>query len=734
MGLAASQARFLCLTARKADCEFKSTDLAQQKLNITRQLADISNTYANAMNATKLMWSNEAVSADFGLSYGVLMSPSALNDYNSYMVTTQSGAIVLNSQYARAARAAGISRAGGIGSQEQRDKFIAALAGEGLVTKSTADNITKYDYDYTDNKIDTSKEISVSNGLDWDPYAGLGGSVNNKSSAVMCELADIILSEAIGQQLIDWGTLVQEGTQHQYSITKVEYDKEIVAYENLNQDIVNQTASDRLLAKLKNMKTDLEAGRKLAWDGTKVYYATPTEDDKKQIETLDKLILQLELIKNPKKVLSDADLATLGITTTTDGGYKYGESTSEDLSALINLYNNENVDSIFNSIKTLVNKDKTNFETVYDATHTGAILDIKDITQTSNNDYLFNANNQFGGGFNIVQNGVIVSSYDTMKELTIGDILTSNIVFVSDVGDGTWKDGNGFEIKNTNAESAANLQARITRLFNSLIESFGYSSTKDLSGTGLNVDDISNEALEFAYNMTMKQFKRVENSGTKAGNSVTDNSAYDNAVNMNAIGMDSSSHYGAVSLTNMLASFLTYYDNYLRGEDSEYVVGRSAETSVYVTDNPDYVFAADLSPEEELSNDEKIADFFDQLYNNILVHGWKEDVAIDEPEYLESLIKNGRYSLSSLNYDDGYYYQTRYNDTGYIVEVSDTDAIARAEAEFASKKAELTYKEDSIDLKTKQLDTEISSITQEIESAKNLISKGIEKAFSLFQQ
>ena len=118
MGLAASQARFLCITARKADCEYKTTDLAQQKLNITNQLSQISNDYANAMNATKLMWSNEGVSADFGLSYGALMAPSALNDYNAYMVTTPSGAIVLNSQYAAAARAAGISRNGGFGSTD----------------------------------------------------------------------------------------------------------------------------------------------------------------------------------------------------------------------------------------------------------------------------------------------------------------------------------------------------------------------------------------------------------------------------------------------------------------------------------------------------------------------------------------------------------------------------------------------------------------------------------------
>ena len=46
------------------------------------------------------------------------------------MVTTPSGAVVLNDKYAAAARAAGLSKAGGIGSQQSRDKFISALASQ----------------------------------------------------------------------------------------------------------------------------------------------------------------------------------------------------------------------------------------------------------------------------------------------------------------------------------------------------------------------------------------------------------------------------------------------------------------------------------------------------------------------------------------------------------------------------------------------------------------------------
>jgi hypothetical protein len=180
----------------------------------------------------------------------------------------------------------------------------------------------------------------------------------------------------------------------------------------------------------------------------------------------------------------------------------------------------------------------------------------------------------------------------------------------------------------------------------------------------------------------------------------------------------------------MVAAFLTYYENGLSGSNSYYTVGKSKDTSIYVTDNTAYTYYVQAAS-DPISVDVKDADFFDSLYNNILEHGWREDSAIDDNEYLEASLKNGRYSMSSLN-NDGYYYQTRYNDTGYMVEVSDTDAIARAEAEFTSKKAELTYKEDTIDIKTKNLDAEIAAINTEVDSVKNIIAKTVEKTFSMF--
>ena len=280
---------------------------------------------------------------------------------------------------------------------------------------------------------------------------------------------------------------------------------------------------------------------------------------------------------------------------------------------------------------------------------------------------------------------------------------------------------------------------QVVELLNSIVGVFGYSKSEDLTGQGLNVDEASAKALKFAYDMVIATYlntKAVERTGNRTSDkSTVDNSAYQNAVDYNRIGSDNENDgkgtYCAVSLTNMLNSFLTYYENSLTGADSPYVVGKSVETSQYVTDNSGYTYIGQDDEDSVTEADKKSADFFDEVYNNILEHGWREDASIDDSEYLENAIKNGNYSMSSLN-NDGYYYQTRYNETGYVVEVSDKDAIARAEAEFTSKKAELTYKEDSIDLKTKQLDAEISSLSTEYDTVKSLISKSIEKTFAMF--
>ena len=149
MGLSAGQARLLTITARKSDCEYQSMRLSHQKISLSRQLADLSNEYQNSLDQTKLIYDYYGTGDESTpLSYGLCMTPSALNEYMPILLTDQLGRVTLNSDYAAAARAAGIPQEGlgTLPSQKMRNAFIQSLAGEGVITDQLATTLQVVEY------------------------------------------------------------------------------------------------------------------------------------------------------------------------------------------------------------------------------------------------------------------------------------------------------------------------------------------------------------------------------------------------------------------------------------------------------------------------------------------------------------------------------------------------------------------------------------------------------------
>ena len=694
MGLAASQARFLCLTARKANCEYKSTALAQEKLNITNQMSQIANDYAQAMNATKLVWTPDGMDGSFGVSYGLLMTPSAANDYNPYMITTPSGAIILNSAYKEADIAAGIYMTGRIDLNKAsdvstaRDRFIAGLVAQGIVTEDTAKAITDRDYDAVlneDNSITlTDAEVSDPNSVTYADQAGMGRPPLIKGGADAMTFSDLILSEKIGQVKVDWAQLFTDDN----SVTKLEAETE-------------KKRLKELISKVNSGVTDKNIAYQIQRDYA-MYKAKCVADGTNQsVEYRDECLRFENLISYAN---------SLG-----------NENGPHDI-------NNNNVDFSVarDALLAQLNKDLTDYEA---SIPTGGYVTFENGVNIKANDldYADNGNKPFS----IIKNGVIDFYEKGLENMTLGDILSQEVVLMANNSDLV---GGTVTEKAMTEDKFAAYALKMLDYFASIL---GFSPETDLTGQGLNVDEASSKALRFAYTMVKSIYlneSQIEDIGSKTNDkALTENSAYENATTYNRIGIvkdGSDIKYYAVSLSGMMRAFLTYYDNALKGASSPYTVGISRETSDLVTSDAGYYYLSN-DQNDDMEMREKDADFFDELFNNLLEHGWRYDAQIDDNEYLETVLKNGRYSMCSLN-ADGYYYQTRYNETGYMKEVSDTDAIARAEAEFAAKKAELTYKEDTIDMKTKKLDAEIASISAEVDSVRNIISKAIEKTFTMF--
>ncbi len=98
MGMAASQARLLLLTARQDDVESQLMSVANQKLSLSRKTAALSADYRKALNATSLTWSTDQ--GNVALTYDLLMRPNTTADAGQYILTNAStGKVILDANY-----------------------------------------------------------------------------------------------------------------------------------------------------------------------------------------------------------------------------------------------------------------------------------------------------------------------------------------------------------------------------------------------------------------------------------------------------------------------------------------------------------------------------------------------------------------------------------------------------------------------------------------------------------
>ena len=174
MGLAASQARFLAITSRKARCEFESMQIAQQKLSLTRELEQATADYQASLNQSNLIWDPDGSGeTPFDVTYDLLMRPSDVNDYMPFLLSRRDGRIALSSSMAQAAKAAGINEDGSINGTKQ-DVYMAFL--DAMVA--------------TGGMSETAARSAKAIGLN--ESAGLGGELLDKTTATEMTLGNMI--------------------------------------------------------------------------------------------------------------------------------------------------------------------------------------------------------------------------------------------------------------------------------------------------------------------------------------------------------------------------------------------------------------------------------------------------------------------------------------------------------------------------------------------------------------
>lgn len=261
----------------------------------------------------------------------------------------------------------------------------------------------------------------------------------------------------------------------------------------------------------------------------------------------------------------------------------------------------------------------------------------------------------------------------------------------------------------------------------------GFQSLLDIEN-----DAIATQAFNYAIQETFSLLSDTKDLGKRSHSTDAYNDAISESNNYNGWvkkGASKSKNFGtnALSLSGLAESFLTFYAQGLNSFDDTYYIRQDADKSSYVTDDYGYYYKI-KNPNSNGLTTEQIyqSEFYSALFNNLCQNGWYENLYINDEEYLSNALKNGQLFITSMN-QDGYYYQDRYNAGEYIMEVTDEDAVTQAELEFANKKSKITYKEERLELDMKQLDLEISSLTTEYDTVKSLISKNVEKTFTMFQ-
>jgi len=131
MGLSSSSARYLFLTDRKHDLEYRAMNLTEKRRELSMDMNKITKDYQNALKVRKLKLSNNSGASYTDLSYKTLMKPSLFNNYQPYFISDQKGRIVLNTDYAKYAKQLGIPQLGGVDfdTLQGKDAVLSKLTG-----------------------------------------------------------------------------------------------------------------------------------------------------------------------------------------------------------------------------------------------------------------------------------------------------------------------------------------------------------------------------------------------------------------------------------------------------------------------------------------------------------------------------------------------------------------------------------------------------------------------------
>lgn len=179
-----------------------------------------------------------------------------------------------------------------------------------------------------------------------------------------------------------------------------------------------------------------------------------------------------------------------------------------------------------------------------------------------------------------------------------------------------------------------------------------------------------------------------------------------------------------------------YYD-YVN-KDSEQYKNYEAKKAELEAAKEEYKTAVDTDNQVFTSANESEIAFYDQIFTAIADNGWTCNPDVEDNNYLNQMLQNNQYFITTVETetdDKGNEFFTY--DSGVasnfskIITVNDTDAQNEALVKYESEKARISEKESRVDQRMKNLETEMSAISNMMKGVESVRNDNTERNFSI---
>lgn len=699
MGMAASQARLLTITARLADNELKSQSINNAKMRLATQSSQASEKYINALNSANLMFSNYDAS---GTAQSQLLTFNALTAFSSY-----------NNQY-------GLVNAAGQLLVSESEAKIYESAGGNLNDYLQAHGLV-YDTTYFD-----KLEAIDNKGMYPEPFNNIStadlkswyeayGSIENSQEQEDYEkkyndyvASSNALKTALKTAFSDY---VEKNTKSDYNGTSLTEDnpKSISGLYNRfdsfasNINYLTSSATENIAEIKKRLKYDSATGLKVSGVPTSVSISDELDADKKPTGNF------VLAIDDDKWTYTQDALGKYKILSCPEK-----EVDSEDANKVYTQYDMPTV-NLFDSIEDMI---KAFSYTSNDYNEDGSlastdVFKFEDVTKDAKGNYTVTSSYTIPNGTVSDAN----ANYERIKT-TLEDYLSSIYSVLT-------------------SQESINIDELTEKQLNGELNETNFVNIEDTkyNKDGKSINDLMND-----YNAKRKDFINfIFSDGENA--SANNTSAYAEISKLLKLGVIT-----AKELTN--ADYvLKLLSGYAVDNEGNSIIDSSngniklssafgsviknmfVKNMISETGEPKYSWI-DENDTTNSGNAEAKAQWYTNLFNR-MKEGYKqlENGLASSSQWIEYALESGIVTMEQV--DKNYNWKSLdYKTCTKITEETDNSAaVTKAEAEYNRAMNDINSKDSMYDIQLKNIDTEHSALQTEYDSIKNAMTKNIERTF-----